>query len=75
MTAADSYRSQNLKLEYLPEDSLQQQNYVPLPAGRIFKYKNCLQADSIFQILDFKKLNFLVDRPLNHKTSLQTESL
>ena len=61
MTDVDSHRRQNLKSEYLPEDSLQQQVYVPLPAGGVFKCKdclkaeclstkNCLQADSIFQI-------------------------
>ena len=46
MTAADSYRRQNLKLEYLHEDSLQQPNYVPLPAGRILIVK-CLHAESL----------------------------
>ena len=37
----------NLKLEYLPEDSLEQPHYVPLPAGRIFTCKNYVQAESL----------------------------
>ena len=58
MTAADSYHRQNLKLDYLPEDSLQKPNYVPLPAGRIFNCKDWLQADSIVQITRIWKAQF-----------------
>ena len=29
----DSYSRQDIKLEYMPEDSLPQPNYVPLPTG------------------------------------------